>query len=193
MGMQRRNGNGYRGYLLQDVALIIISVLVAVLLVRTGVLTNLLASTEGMGFLGAFVAGMFFTSLFTTAPAIAALGEISLVQGIFSTAVFGALGSVVGDLIIFRFVRDRFSGHITEMLAHQSSWRRLHLLFKRRVFRWVTLLVGGIILASPLPDELGITVLGFSKIRMGYFAELSFVFNFLGILVIGLIAQSLAA
>ena len=188
MGVNKQNGD--RSYLLQDVAIVVISVLVAVLLVRTNTLANLLTSTEGMGFWGAFVAGMFFTSLFTTAPAMAALGEVSLLHGILYTAVFGALGSVVGDLIIFRFMRDRFSDHIAEMLTHQSIWRRLHLLFKRRVFRWGTLLVGGLILASPLPDELGITVLGFSKMRMGYFAELSFVFNFLGILVIGLVARS---
>jgi hypothetical protein len=40
-------------------------------------------------------------------------------------------------------------------------------------------------------DELGIAILGFSKMRVKYFAMLSFVFNFLGITVIGLIARSL--
>ena len=51
---------------------------------------------------------------------------------------------------------------------------------------------GGLILASPLPDELGVAVLGFSKMRLKYFALLSFVFNFLGIAVIGLVARALA-
>ena len=192
MRAKEHNGNGNGGYILEDVAIVVISVLVAVLLVRTNVLANLLGSTAEMEMLGAFIAGMLFTSICTTAPAMAALGEISLLQGIFFTALFGALGSVVGDLIIFRFVRDRFSDHIKEILSHQSIWRRLRLLFKRRYFRWVTILVGGLILASPFPDELGITVLGFSKIRVKYFAELSFVFNFLGILVIGLVAKSFA-
>lgn len=188
--MEKRNGN--ENHILQDVALIVLSVLIAVLLVRTNVLASLLTSTEELGVWGAFVAGMFFTSIFTTAPAIVTLGEISFLQGIFSTALFGAAGAVVGDLIIFRFVRDRFSGHIAEIMAHQSVWRRFHLLFKRRFFRWITFLVGGFILASPLPDELGIAVLGFSKMRVKYFALLSFVFNFLGIVLIGFIARSFA-
>ena len=162
------------------------------LLVRTNVLANLLASTGQFEIFGAFIAGAFFTSIFTTAPAIAALGEISLMQGILVTALFGALGSVVGDLIIFRFVRDRFSEHVSEILTHDSVWRRFHLLLRRRFFRWFTILVGGFILASPLPDELGVAVLGFSKMRMKYFVLLSFVFNFLGILLIGLIARSIA-
>ena len=191
MRMKKRNGN--ENHILQDIAIIILSVLVAVLLVRTDVLGNILASAGQTEIFGAFIAGMFFTSIFTTAPAIAALGEISLLQGIFYTALLGAAGSVLGDLIIFRFVRDRFSEHVSEIMTHQSAWRRFHLLFKRRFFRWLTFFIGGFILASPLPDELGIAVLGFSKMRIKYFALLSFVFNFLGILAIGIIARSLAA
>ncbi len=179
-------------HILQDVALIVLSVLIAVLLVHTEVLSNLLLSAGGMGIWGSFIAGMFFTSIFTTAPAIVALGEMSLLQGILNTALFGAMGAVVGDLIIFRFVRDRFSRHVSEIVMHQSIWRRFHLLFKRRFFRWVTFFVGGFILASPLPDELGIAVLGFSKMRVKSFVLLSFVFNFLGVAVIGLIARSFA-
>lgn len=187
---KRRSGN--ENHILQDIAIIVLSVLVAVLLVRMDVLASLLISTAEMRVLGAFIAGMFFTSIFTTAPAIAALAEISFLQGMFATALFGAMGSVVGDLIIFRFIRDRFSEHVSEIVTHQNVWRRFHLLFKRRFFRWITFFVGGFILASPLPDELGIAVLGFSKMRVKYFAILSFIFNFFGILAIGLVARALA-
>lgn len=188
MRAKRQNENG--NSMLQDIAIILLSVLVAVLLVRTHTLEQFLLSVNGLGIWGAFISGMFFTSIFTTAPAIAALGEVSLLQGIVSTALFGAMGSVLGDLIIFKFVRNRFSEHLTEIVGHQSIWRRFHLLFKRRMFRWMTFFVGGFILASPLPDELGVTVLGFSKMRVKYFVLLSFVFNFLGILGIGLVARS---
>ncbi len=184
-----QNGNG--NHILQDIALVVLSVLVAILLVRTNVLANLLTSTKEVGIVGAFITGMFFTSIFTIAPATVALGEISLLHGLFGTAFFGAIGSTLGDVIIFRFVRNRFSEHVAEILTHQSVWRRFHLLFKRRFFRWITFFVGGFILASPLPDELGIAILGFSKMRVRYFAALSFVLNFLGIVVIGLVARSL--
>src|SRR3989338_11167167 len=136
MRMNKRNGG--ENHILTDVAIIVLSVLVAVLLVRTEALSSLLATAGNMETFGAFVAGMFFTSIFTTAPAIANLGEISLIHGIFYTAIFGAVGSVLGDLIIFRFVRDRFLEHVSEIVAHQSIWRRFHLLFKRRFFRLFT-------------------------------------------------------
>lgn len=191
--MRIKKQNESENHVLNDIAIIMLSVLVAVLLVHTNVLAVLIASAGEIGIFGAFIAGMFFTSLFTTAPAIAALGEISILQGIFYTALFGAMGAVVGDIIIFRFVRNRFSEHVSEMMTHRSVWKRFHLLFKRRFFRWLTFFIGGFIIASPLPDELGIAVLGFSKMRVKYFVVLSFVFNFLGILVIGLVARSLAA
>ena len=179
-------------HILYDIAIIALSVLVAALLVKTGVLADLLASTKSIGLLGAFIAGMFFTSIFTTAPAIVALGEVSLLQGIFVTALVGAAGCVIGDLIIFRFFRDHLSEHIEEILLHKKSRRRFHLLFKRRLFRWGTFFIGGFLLAFPLlPDEPGIALLGFSKMKLKYFSLLSYVFNFLGILAIGLIAHSL--
>lgn len=184
-----RNGN----HIFQDIGLIALSILIAVILVKTGVLTQLLLTTEKVELIGSFISGAFFTSIFTTAPAMAALGQISLAQGIFATALVGAAGSVIGDLVIFRFVRNRFAEHIEELLQHTHPIRRAHVLFKRRIFRWFTFLVGGLILASPLPDELGIAVLGFSKMRFKYFVALSFAFNFFGILLIGYVAHSLAS
>jgi uncharacterized membrane protein YdjX (TVP38/TMEM64 family) len=133
---------------------------------------------------------MFFTSAFTTAPAIAALGEISFQNGIIETALWAALGAVIGDMIIFRFVRDRMADHLLEILPHKRGSRRLARILKFRFFRYLTFLIGGLIIASPLPDELGISLLGLSKMRSMYFVPLSFAFNFLGICTIGLVAAS---
>ena len=184
-----KTGSGSQ--ILQDIAIIALSVLIAILLVRTDALAHLLSS-GGTSMWGALIAGMFFTSIFTTAPAMAALGEIALIQGIWMTAFLGALGAVLGDLLIFRFVRGRLSDHVSEVVMHQSVWKRFRLLFRRRLFRWLTVFVGGVILASPLPDELGVAVLGLSHMQVKYFIVLSFVFNFIGIFAIGLVARSLA-
>ena len=52
-------------------------------------------------------------------------------------------------------------------------------------------MLGGIIIASPFPDELGISLLGFSKMKTTAFIPVSLIFNFLGILAIGLIAKAI--
>lgn len=185
--LKTRNGS----FLLQDFSIIALSILVAILLIKTGVLSSILIGTQELKFLGSFIAGMFFTSVFTTAPAIAVLGEMTLFNGVWETALFGALGAVVGDLVIFRFMRDRFSNHLMILLSHTSGKQRFKHLFKLRIFRWLTFLAGGLIIASPLPDELGISLLGFSKMKVLFFIPLSFVFNFLGIVIIGIIVGAL--
>ena len=183
--------NKNNSFLLQDLVIIAVSILVAIILVRTDVLITLLTSTRELEFLGSFVAGIFFTSIFTVPVATVTLGEIAQAHGLVETAALGALGSVVGDLIIFRFVRDRFSEHLTTLIKQTGAKKRLKSLFRLRLFRWLTFLMGGIIIASPLPDEIGISLLGFSKMKVSLFIPLSFTLNFIGILLIGMVARSL--
>ena len=175
----------------QDIGIVVLSILIAIILGESGVLSQLLASTKDIAFLGSFIAGLFFTSIFTTAPAVVALGGIAQNHSIVLNALFGAVGAVLGDLVIFRFVKGRFSDHLTEILATQGGRHRLRALLHRRTFRWITFLLGGLIIASPLPDELGISLLGFSKMKVSGFIILSFLGNFLGILLVGLAVRAL--
>lgn len=168
--------------------MIAISILVSILLVKTGVLGKILEGTRGTGILGSFIAGMFFTSILTTAPAIVTLAVISHTNSLLLTAFVGALGAVVGDLIIFRFIRDRFSEHLMHLVKQEGIWARMRALGRRKFWRRLTFLVAGLIIASPLPDELGIGLLGFSRTRVSGFIPLSFVSNFAGIVIIGLVA-----
>lgn len=183
--------NRKNNFLLQDVAIVVFSIFIAVILVKTDFLGKILTSTKEWEILGSFVAGMFFTSVFTTAPAIVTLGEIAHANSVVITAFFGGAGAIVGDLIIFWFIRDRLSEHFLELIQHKGVGKRIKALLKLKYFRWSTFLLGGLVVASPLPDELGISILGFSKIRMSWFILISFSFNFIGILIIGLIAKSL--
>lgn len=188
----RAKKRGPETHFLADIGLIVLSTLLSVILAKTQIITSVLATTKELELLGTFVAGMFFTSVFTTAPAIATLGELSLGQPILITAALGAAGAVVGDLLIFRFVKDRIASDILILLEHRGTFKRFGALFKLRFFRWFTYLLGGIIIASPLPDELGISLLGFSHMKTRSFIMLSFVFNFVGVVAIGLAARAIA-
>jgi len=180
-----------KNYFLLDIIIIFLSVLFAVFLVESGTISMILVSVKGLELWGSFVSGMFFTSAFTTPPAIAVLGEIARAQGIFSTAVLGGAGAVIGDLIIFRFIRDRFSLHLLELMRQEGVGKKFRELLRLKYFRWFTFLIGGLIIASPLPDELGVSLLGFSKMKLLWFVSISFIFNSIGILLIGIIALAL--
>ena len=179
-------------FLVQDVAIIVLSILVAILLLKTHALFNILNSTANLKLFGSFIAGIFFTSVFTTAPAIVTLGEIAKHNSIFLTSLFGAVGAVVGDLIIFSFIKDRLSEHFIALIEHRSYYRRIRHILKLKYFRWGTFLVGGLIIASPIfPDELAISLMGFSKMRTWLFVLLSFTCNFIGVLLFCLVAKSI--
>ncbi len=179
-----------RDYLIQDGLIIVFSIFIAIILVKTHVLITLLQSTQNYELFGSFFAGLFFTSIFTTSPSIVALAEISQIQPIGYVAFFGALGALAGDLIIFQFIKDRLSEHLMELMKHQIAGVKIvfkhHLIF----FRWMSFFVGGLIIASPLPDEIGIGLLGLSKMNMKWFIPVAFLGNFFGILMIGLFANA---
>lgn len=178
-------------YFAQDLIIIFLSICLAVFLVKTQVIDSLLVTTQEFKFIGSFIAGLLFTSVFTTAPAIVALGEISQVGSILSVAFFGACGAVIGDMIIFKFIRDRFSEHLVQLFKYKKENKKIKVSHNLNIFKWFSFFIGCLIISSPLPDELGIGLLGFSKVNMKLFILISFIFNFIGILLIGVIANSI--
>lgn len=176
--------------LAKDIAMIVMSIIIAILFVETNILNTILSSTQEWNILGSFLSGIFFTSIFTTIPAIVALTELIRHDSIFMVAFFGAAGAVIGDLIIFKFVRDNLTDHLLELYKHEKMLHRSLVLLRLKYFRWIIFMIGGLIIASPLPDELGISMLGFSKMKTSTFIPIAFFFNFLGIILIGLVATS---
>jgi hypothetical protein len=176
--------------LFRDFGVVVLSIVVAIILVKTGALNSLLVSTEGLKLFGSFVAGVFFTSIFTTAPAMVALGEIARSNSLWGTALSGGCGAMLGDLVIFRFVKNSLATDFSFLVNHHYS-RRLAVIFRMKFFRWFIAFLGALIIASPLPDELGLAMMGLTKIRVAVFLPISFALNTLGILIVGLVAKSL--
>lgn len=175
-----------------ELGIIALSVCIAFILAYTNALEQLLRSAEGIEGLGSFIAGILYTSIFTSVPAAVALGKIALLHSPFATAFIGGVGALIGDLFVFRFVRDSVSPYLGALIhAAHAEW--LRKAFSRHpLLRALPMILGFIIIASPLPDEPGIILLGLTKTKTALFAPISFLANFLGILAIGLAAQSLA-
>ncbi len=174
----------------QDVIYILLSVFVAYIAIRIGFVNEIVGLFNGYAVIGIFIAGMFFTSVFTTAPAMVLLGGFAMNNDILTVILVGALGAAVGDYFIFRFMRDRVADDI-EYILHAAHEDRIKTIFHRRIFRWFVPLVGALIIASPLPDELGIAMLGISRTKSRNFVVISYVFNAVGIMVIALVATGI--
>lgn len=181
----------YTKNLRRDLLLLILSIVATILLVKFGVLEYVLGISKGMTIVSSFVAGLFFTSAFTISPASIAIAHLSHSIDPFTLAIWGAIGAMIGDLIIFSFIRDVFAEDVKGAIKGTRFKRilgRTHFSF----LRWFGPFIGALIIISPLPDELGLSLMGVSKMKTRYLIPLTLILNFAGILLIAAVSQSLS-
>lgn len=176
--------------LMRDLGIIVLSIIIAVILAKTGILKDLLTSTQEWEIFGSLLAGIFFVSVFTVAPAAVVLVEIAQSNSILLVAFWGGVGALIGDLLIFRFIKDNLTEDISYLMKGTKQGRFIKILHLK-FFKWLIPFLGALIVASPLPDEIGLAMMGLSKMKTSLFIPISFSLNFLGILIISLIAKGL--
>ena len=157
-------------------------VLVLFVLVNNPATAIWLRSLGSFGLVGAFVAGIFFVSSFTVAIAGVGLFFMAETMNPVTLALVSGLGAVVGDYLIFRFIKDRVFEELKPIFMKIGGYG-LRPILKSRHFRWLASLLGAFIIASPFPDEVGIGLMGLSKIKNWQFLLLTFALNTAGIYI----------
>lgn len=139
------------------------------------------------GYVSIFLAGCLFSYGFTTAFAIGMFLAVGDQVDILYAAPLAALGALLSDLLIFRFIRSEFQDEfdrlkMTRPVLALQIFLKEHLRPKAQVYlSWV---VGGIIIGSPLPDELGVSLLsGFSQMNQKVFVAIDYFCNLSGIAI----------
>ena len=137
-------------------------------------------------YLASFTLGVLYTYGFTSPFATGALIIVSSAQqNIILTGIIAGFGSLIGDLIIFRFIRSSFKDELKKLEKEKLvKWFR-EKIKKYSSLRFFVLLIGCIIIASPLPDELGVTLIAsYKEITQKWFIMVSYLLNTIGILTI---------
>ncbi len=163
--------------------LFLIGILVSVWIIQSGIVGATIGAFGNLQELAAFFVGFFYTSVLTTAPAIAAFTELSSELVLWKIAVFGSVGAVVGEVFMFRFVRSPLMEHLMNAVFHPIT-RRLGRSAIAGSLWWVAPVGGLLVIGSPLPDELGLLMLGLSHLRLMQFIPLAFAANVIGIYAI---------
>ena len=144
-----------------------------------------------LGYIGIFLAGVMFAYGFTAAPATAILLILAKEQNILLAGFIGGFGALVGDLIIFNFIKFSFADEIKRLSKEKVvSYinHRTPNIFKK----YLLPVVAGFIIASPLPDEIGVSLLAASRdISLKIFSVISYMLNTAGIFVILMIGRGL--
>jgi len=174
-----------------DIFLIILSLVAAYFLAKTNFVANFLLATQGVKLVGIFLAGFFFTSIFTIAPAMVMIAELAIYNSLWTLAIVGGIGAVVGDYLIFLLIRDQITARVIKFFG-KTELKKIVVkdLLKFKPVRWLAFLIGALIIASPLPDEFGLALIGISKIKLRYFFLTSFISNVIGILAVAGVAIS---
>jgi uncharacterized membrane protein YdjX (TVP38/TMEM64 family) len=174
----------------KNTSLLLASFLALFLLADTEIAHTLIRHVGTYGYVGALVTGVFFVSTFTVAPASVVLFHLAQEFNPLIVALFAGAGAVVGDLLIFRFLKD---GVFDEMrpLVQKLGGSYLSALFRTPYFAWLIPVAGALIIASPFPDEIGVGLLGLSKMAWWQFVILAFVLNAAGIFLIVSLATAL--
>lgn len=164
--------------------------IIAYYLFQTPEFYNFISSLNGLSYLGVFLGGMLFAFGFSAPFAIGFFIALTP-QNIFIAAIVAGFGAVISDLLIFRFIRFSFEDEFSH-LRNTKTLRGLRYLIDASYFRKIKVYLmyafAGILIASPLPDEVGVTMFaGLTKVKEFWIALIGFSLNTLGILLILLI------
>ena len=167
----------------KNTTLLIFSLILFFLLAETPQVDSFIKQIGSLGYIGAFITGIFFVSTFTVAPAAVVLYHLADTLHPLEIAILAGLGAMVGDYIIFRFMKDRVFSELRPLfLKHGRPYIRI--LFRSPYFAWIVPIFGAFIIASPFPDEVGVGILSLSKIKRWQFFLLSLILNAIGIFLV---------
>ncbi len=136
---------------------------------------------------GVFISGLLFSFGFTT-PFATAIFILLKPEFILLSAIIAGVGATISDTIIFKFVKFSFEDEFGKLKKERPFLfikNRIDSKFHEVHVNYFSMIFAGILLASPLPDEAGITILsGLSKINTLKLIILSFVFKTIGIFIL---------
>lgn len=180
----------YRDWRYKNTLLLVSSLIVLFFLAQMPFVERIVATMGTLGYAGAFIAGIFFVSTFTVAPAALVLYHLAEILDPIGTALSAGAGAVIGDFLIFRFFKDHVFEELRPLFKRIGD-HPLLAIFSTPYFAWFLPVLGACIIASPLPDEVGIGLMGISRIKTWQFLILTFALNSAGIFFIVMLARSL--
>ncbi len=182
-----------------NLTLLAASTLFAIVLTYFNAFEKFFESLGSFGYLGAFIAGILFPITFTSPIAVFAFFYLGQHYHLLSVVGLGAIGAVLGDLIIFTFIKGGTIAEIEEIRrehriahpvhGHRKRHEALVKLFRSKPFHALALFIGGLLILMPGPDEFGIAILALYKMDTKKFIPLSLILNTGSILLVTLVGR----
>lgn len=158
--------------------------LFAFILSRLPFFETLISEIEKFGYFGALFSRFLFTSTFTVATGGLLLANFARLLDPFWLIMCAVSGALLGDMIIFLFVKNKVSDDISPIYEHFLTKNHLKKLVHTKYFSWTLPVIGALIIASPFPDELGVSLMGLSDVPIQKFLLVSFLSHSFGMFLL---------
>ncbi|HLL60625.1 MAG TPA: hypothetical protein VK338_02820 [Candidatus Nitrosocosmicus sp.] len=178
-----KSNNRFKSFKYKNITFLFLSFLVVFFLYKNESFHAFLLHLGNLGYLGAFIAGILFVSTFTVATGTLILLVLAEKLSPIEIGLIAGLGAVVGDTVIFKFIKDNLIEEVRPIYNHLGGGH-LSKVMHTRYFSWTLPVIGALIIASPLPDEVGVSLMGISKMKTYKFLILSFILNAIGIFIV---------
>lgn len=168
----------------KNLAFLLVSFVAAFSLSRYEPFHTFLLNLGSLGYLGAFVAGVLFVSTFTFATGAVILLALAERLSPIEIGIIAGLGAVSGDFVIFRFIKDNLTEEVKNIYDRIDGDHHIKRVLHTKYFSWTLPVIGAIIIAAPFPDEIGVSLMGISKMKTYQFLLISFILNAIGIFLV---------
>lgn len=173
----------------------ILAIIIALILFVSNIFETLVMSLGMYGYLSAFIAGLFFSYTFTSPSAAIYLVRLGEHLNPWPLAIIAGIGAMMSDLLMYRYVQEGFLEEIKtigRLFVPIHRREQMENFTKKRVFLWSVPFLASILIASPFPDELGITLFGLINFKPKYLSIITFLLNTSGILILVFIGYTVA-
>ena len=165
----------------QNISLFVASLIILYIFSKSPIFSNFFHLVDQFPYLAAIVSGILFASTFTAiAGGLIIIHLASFINPV-ALIILAGLGAVSCDAFMFLFFKKNISqeiNHVYKELNHHDHFKKIA---HTKYFAWTLPVIGAIIIASPLPDELGISLLGLSQTTTARFLIISLASHIFGI------------
>ena|SRR3989344_2440542 len=173
-------------FLYPKITVLIFCIVLSYVLFSSEKLTFWLDNLNQFNYVSSFIAGLLFSYGFSAPFAVGFFLKLN-VSNPLPLALVAGFGALLSDLLIFKLIKFSMMDEFNRIKKTKPLKLVNFLLKKRfgsRALSYLSAIFAGIIIASPLPDELGVSMLsGLTTIKLHKFAVISYICNTFGILV----------
>lgn len=156
------------------------ALLLFVLLFDTAFMSAIFSFLNNQQYLGGFIAGMLSASFITAAPAAVLIVELAQHLDPLALAVLIGIGSAAGDMVLLLFFEERIFHELAPLGRRLGLKRFVKRAGKGKRMSAPLLLTGAVVIMTPVPDEIGLGLLGISHFPKVFLFLICLALNTLG-------------